>query len=272
MFTECNLKNNFHQYETIVGLETNSNQSNQSNTRTMDEYEMDELRKNATKDAIEEAWLRTSDTLLTVEECVDSWREKTLADAVKMWAAKTKRDAALNDVAIKAKENWLNEQLEVATAMDSVVSLKDPKFLKYIAWLNENDTYNDLRYVMWSHREYCDNVEADDSKYDELPLHERYTWHSDDEDEEDEDSDLSLLPDLITEEDGEDIAAIKAKTIAETVASEFAADLADDYCVNMYDLKSLMLDEDSWDRWDVEKVVRLKHNISEYERVHLNGR
>jgi len=284
MFTECNLKNNFHHYEKIIGLES---KSNQSNTRTMDEYEMDELQKAATKAAtkaaIEEAWLRTSDTLLTVEECVASWREKTLADAVKMEAAKTKRDAAiragddfavaaaindavLNDAAIKAKEYWLNEQLEVATAMDSVVSVKDPKFVKYIAWLNENDMYNDLRYVMWSHREHCDNVEADDSKYDELPLHERYTWHSDEEDEEDDNS----VPDLITYE--EDLAAIKAKTIAETVAKEFAADLADDYSVNVYDLKSLMLDEDTWDRWDVEKVARLKHNISEYERVHLNGR
>jgi len=285
MFTECNLKNNFHQYETIIGLESKSNQSNQSNTRTMDEYEMDELQKNATKNAIEEAWLRTSDTLLTVEECVASWREKTLEYAVKMEAAKTKRDAAiragddfavaaaindavLNDAAIKAKEFWLNEQFDAAVAMDSVVSLKDPKFLKYMEWLNENDTYNDLRYVMWSHREYCDNVEADDSKYDELPLHERYTWHSDEEDD-DEDDDNSV-PDLITYE--EDLAAIKAKTIAETIAKEFAADLADDYSVNVYDLKSLMLDEDTWDRWDVEKVARLKHNISEYERVHLNGR
>ena len=83
----------------------------------------------------------------------------------------------------------------------------------------------------------------------------------------DDDLDLSDLPDLITEE--EELATIRANTIAETIAKELEADLADDYCVNVYDLKRLMLDEETWDRWDIEKVVRLKNNISEYERVHL---
>jgi hypothetical protein len=87
------------------------------------------------------------------------------------------------------------------------------------------------------------------------------------EDDNDDDLDLSDLPDLITEEE---LATIRANTIAETIAKELEADLADDYCVNMYDLRSLMLDEETWDRWDIEKVVRLKKSISYYERMHPN--
>lgn len=75
------------------------------------------------------------------------------------------------------------------------------------------------------------------------------------------------LPDLITEEDF-DFAALKAHTIACTIAAEFEADLADDYHVNVYNLQSLMSDEETWDRWDVEKVIHLKKKILAYECRH----
>jgi len=88
--------------------------------------------------------------------------------------------------------------------------------------------------------------------------------------------DLSDLPDLITEEEQDfattrAAASAKATTIADTIVKEFEADLADDYCVNVYDLKCLMDDEETWDRWDVEKVIQLKNKISYYEKRHNKG-
>ena len=92
-------------------------------------------------------------------------------------------NGAINGAKFQAKISWLEDQLNEAKATDDVVTIEDAKFVAYMVWLNANEMYSDTRYVTWALQQYCDEVALDDSKYDELPLHERYTWDSDSEED-----------------------------------------------------------------------------------------
>jgi hypothetical protein len=212
------------------------------NTRTMAEYEMDELRRIVAfkkQKAIEDAWLRTSKSSFTVESCIESWYDMAFADALKMNSAKAKRDSktdfardssssflaepymgsfydmeladeintalantlimnsakanysdvvadAIRDAESNARAAWLMEQYDFASETDHLDSMDSDRFTPYTEWLTANKMADDLRYVTWSQQQYNDSVALDDSKYDELPLHERYTWCSDDSDDSDD--------------------------------------------------------------------------------------
>jgi hypothetical protein len=118
-----------------------------------------------------------------------------LGDAVKMNSANAKIDAssknsnvvadAIRDAESNARVAWLNEQYDFAFETDHLDSMDSGRFTQYTEWLTANKMADDLRYVTWSQQQYNDSVALDDSKYDELPLHERYTWISDDDSEED---------------------------------------------------------------------------------------
>ena len=215
----------------------------ETNTRTLDEFELDELRRIVAfkkQKAIEDAWLRTSQTSFTVESCIDSWYDMALADALKMNSAKAKRDAkadfardssssflaepcmgsfydmeladeintafantlvmnsaksnhsdavadAIRDAESNARAAWLKEQYDFASETDNLDSMDSDRFTPYTEWLTANKMADDLRYVTWTQQQYHDSVAFEDSKYDELPLHERYTWCSDDSDDSEED-------------------------------------------------------------------------------------
>ena len=107
-----------------------------------------------------------------------------------------------------AANEWIKIQFESAVVLDSLSSMEDPKFVAWKAWKAYKSYGEDHRYVAWK-RELDAEAEAlalalaeeaeealalaeaeeDDSKYDELPLHERYTWYSTDEDDSDSEED-----------------------------------------------------------------------------------
>jgi hypothetical protein len=123
--------------------------------------------------------------------------------------------------AAKSSANaWIKVQFESAVVLDSLSSMEDPKFVAWKAWKAYKSYGEDHRYVAWKREldaeaeavaladalalalalaEEADalalalaeeaKAEEDDSKYDELPLHERYTWYSTDEDDSDSEED-----------------------------------------------------------------------------------
>ena len=130
-----------------------------SNTRTLAEYET------AIKDALlqKEALLRTDNAAIK-----EAWLRTD--------------NAAINDAKFGVRSAWLNDQFADANTMDSVNSMEDSRFVAYMDWLNVNELVDDNRYVTWAQQQYYDAVAIDDSKYDELPLHERYMWDSEEDD------------------------------------------------------------------------------------------
>jgi hypothetical protein len=154
--TEDVLKEQYYQLDDIVSQFV-------TNTRTLAEYEtaikdallQKEALLQTDNEAIKEAWLRTD-------------------------------NAAINDAKFGVRCAWLNDQFADANTMDSVISMEDSRFVAYMDWLNVNELVDDNRYVTWAQQQYYDAVEIDDSKYDELPLHERYTWDSEEDDEDDD--------------------------------------------------------------------------------------
>ena len=113
--------------------------------------------------------------------------------------------------AAKSSANaWIKVQFESAVALDSLSSMEDPKFVAWKAWKTYKSYGEDHRYVAWKRELDAEadalalalalaeealalaeeaKAEENDSKYDELPLHERYTWYSTDEDDSDSEED-----------------------------------------------------------------------------------
>ena len=224
------LKQEYDEYnEDVIALELEieSEMPVTKKTRTITEYEADEQKKLKAieqrkddaawrKKVVEEAWLDTgaAKNLLTVEECMADWYEKTLSDALKMNAAKKARDErieqdsdcpigrnlqlynAIKNAQRDFKKAWLKEQFETAAIMDNVLSKDDDRFVSYMTWHDAMENIiEDVRYVAWAKKILIQRKEYDEcaeaytvaEAYDELPLHERYSWCSDISDESDED-------------------------------------------------------------------------------------
>ena len=87
-----------------------------------------------------------------------------------------------------------------------------------------------------------------------------------------EEEDLTDLPDLLTEEEYlAEEAQAQALAVAETLTQDLEHDLFDDYRENLYELDYLLNVLNSGgtlDRWEAEKVIKLRSDIAYYEARH----
>ena len=91
-----------------------------------------------------------------------------------------------------------------------------------------------------------------------------------------EDEDLTDLPDLLTEEEvAADEAQAQALAVAavraETLTQDLEHNLFDDYRENLYELDYLLNvlnSGETLDRWEAEKVIKLRSDIAYYEARH----
>lgn len=159
-------------------------------TRTIKDYEADTLRKeSALSKALEikEKIEQRKEMRIKIKEMKQEEEEELRTRCY------FGRNLEIYDNIVQAKKDagkvWLEMQFADAVKMDKLLSTADLKFTEYMIWLEE-DGYqaSDRRYITWSQKMYEKAVAEDESKYDELPLHERYTWCNCSDSEDDDDS------------------------------------------------------------------------------------
>jgi hypothetical protein len=193
--TELRLKRDFDEY--CVGVNRMGTVVGTPVTRTIQEYEADTLRKES---ALAKA-LEINAKMIERSDMRIKRQEQKREEAEKL---RTKcyfgNNLDIYDAILKSQKNaekvWLETQFADAVIMDKLACMADPKFAEYVIWLEEDGCESsDRRYVTWSQKKEEKTVAEDDSKYDELPLHERYTWCKGGSDSEDEESSVEDFSD-----------------------------------------------------------------------------